>query len=52
MFRLFGMPLMVLLWVIVLPGWWKLLGAVLTIFSYGFFYDWLNLLPWQEIEVE
>ena len=52
MFRLFGMPLMVLLWIIVLPGWWKLLGAVLTIFSYGFFYDWLNLLPWQGIEVE
>ena len=52
MVRLFGMPLMVLFWLIVLPGWWKLLGAVLTIFSYGFFYDWLNLLPSREIEVE
>ena len=51
MIRLFGMPLMVLFWLIVLPGWWKLLGAVLTVFSYGFFYDWLNLLPWRETEV-
>ena len=48
MVRLFGMPLMVLFWVLVLPGWWKLLGAVLTVFSYGFFYDWLNLLPYSE----
>ena len=52
MVRLFGMPLMVLFWVLVLPGWWKLLGAVLTIFSYTFFYDWLNLTLSQEIEAE
>ena len=42
--RLLGTPLMLLLWLLVLPGWWKL-GAVLFLFSYSFFYDWLNLVP-------
>ena len=51
MFRMFGLPVMVLLWLIVLPGWWKLLCLAVP-FSFGFFYDWLNLLPWQEIEAE
>lgn len=50
MIRLFGLPLVVLFWLIVLPGWWKLVGAVLAIFAYGFFYDWLNLLPWKDCE--
>ena len=44
MIRMWGMPLLVLILLIVLPGWWKLAGALFTIFSYGFFYDWLNLL--------
>ena len=44
MVRMWGMPLMVLFWIIVLPGWWKLAGALFTVFAYGFFYDWLNLL--------
>ena len=50
--RLFGTPLMILFWALVLPGWWKLLGVGLFLLSYSFFYDWLNLLPSREIEVE
>ena len=41
--RLFGSPLMLLFWLLVMPGWWKLLVGVLFLFSYSFFYDWLNL---------
>ncbi|MBO7435517.1 1-acyl-sn-glycerol-3-phosphate acyltransferase [bacterium] len=41
--RLFGSPLMLLFWLLVMPGWWKLLAGVLFLFSYSFFYDWLNL---------
>ena len=41
--RLFGSPLMLLFWLLVMPGWWKLLVGVLFLFSYNFFYDWLNL---------
>ena len=41
--RLFGTPLMLLFWLLVMPGWWKLLVGVLFLFSYSFFYDWLNL---------
>lgn len=36
-------PLMLLFWLLVMPGWWKLLAGVLFLFSYSFFYDWLNL---------
>ena len=36
-------PLMLLFWLLVMPGWWKLLVGVLFLFSYSFFYDWLNL---------
>ena len=43
--RLAGTPLMLILWLAVLPGWWRLAGAVLFLLSYSFFYDWLNLLP-------
>ena len=38
-------PLMLLLWLLVVPGWWKVFAGVLFLFSYSFFYDWLNLLP-------
>ena len=38
-------PLMLLFWLLVMPGWWKLLVGVLFLFSYSFFYDWLNLTP-------
>ena len=38
-------PLMLLFWLLVMPGWWKLLVGVLFLFSYSFFYDWLNLVP-------
>lgn len=38
-------PLMLLFWLLVIPGWWKLLAGVLFLFSYSFFYDWLNLTP-------
>ena len=36
-------PVMLIFWLLVMPGWWKLLVAVLFMFSYSFFYDWLNL---------
>ena len=36
-------PVMLLFWLLVMPGWWKLLIGVLFLFSYSFFYDWLNL---------
>ena len=36
-------PLMLIFWLLVMPGWWKLLVGVLFLFSYSFFYDWLNL---------
>ena len=52
MVRLFMSPLMALFWLLVLPGWWKLLGLGLFLLSYSFFYDWLNLLPSQGIEGE
>ena len=42
--RLFVTPLMLLFWLLVMPGWWKLLVGVLFLFSYSFFYDWLNLV--------
>ncbi|MBQ3765548.1 MAG: 1-acyl-sn-glycerol-3-phosphate acyltransferase [Bacteroidales bacterium] len=42
--KLLGTPLMLLFWLLVLPGWWKL-GAILFLLSYSFFYDWLNLVP-------
>lgn len=41
--RLFVTPLMLFFWLLVMPGWWKLLVGVLFLFSYSFFYDWLNL---------
>jgi 1-acyl-sn-glycerol-3-phosphate acyltransferase len=41
--RLFMTPLMLIFWLLVMPGWWKLLVGVLFLFSYSFFYDWLNL---------
>ena len=41
--RLFVTPLMLVFWLLVMPGWWKLLVGVLFLFSYSFFYDWLNL---------
>jgi len=37
-------PLMLLFWLLVMPGWWKLLAGGLFLFSYSFFYDWLNLV--------
>ena len=43
--KLLGTPLMLLFWLLVIPGWWKLLAGVLFLFSYSFFYDWLNLTP-------
>ena len=43
--KLVGTPLMLLFWLLVLPGWWKLVGAVLFLLSFSVFYDWLNLLP-------
>ena len=42
--RLFVTPLMLLFWLLVMPGWWKLLVGVLFLFSYSLFYDWLNLV--------
>jgi len=45
MVRLFLSPLVALIWLLVLPGWWKLVGLILFLLSYSFFYDWLNLLP-------
>ena len=33
-----------ILWLLVMPGWWKLLAGGLFLFSYSFFYDWLNLV--------
>ena len=42
--RLFVSPLVLIIWLLVMPGWWKLLAGVLFLFSYSFFYDWLNLL--------
>lgn len=50
--RLVGSPLMLLFWVLVLPGWWKLAGAAAFLPSYSFFYDWLNLLPSRGAEAE
>ena len=50
--KLLGTPLMLLFWLLVLPGWWKLLGAGLFLFSYSFFYDWINLTPSQGTEEE
>ena len=41
--RLFVTPLMLIFWLLVMPGWGKLLVGVLFLFSYSFFYDWLNL---------
>ena len=41
--KLFVTPLMLIFWLLVMPGWWKLLVGVLFLFSYSFFYDWLNL---------
>ena len=38
-------PLMLLFWLLVMPGWWKLLAGAGFLFSYSFFYDWLNLVP-------
>ena len=46
--RLVGTPLLVLLWALLVPGWWKLLAVLLFLPSYSFFYDWLNLLPRRE----
>ena len=43
--KLLGTPLMLLFWLLVIPGWWKLLAGLLFLFSYSFFYDWLNLTP-------
>ncbi len=43
--KLLGTPLMLLFWLLVIPGWWKLLAGGLFLFSYSFFYDWLNLTP-------
>ena len=45
-------PVMLLFWVLVMPGWWKLLVGVLFLFSYSFFYDWLNLTPSRGTEAE
>ena len=42
--RLFVSPLVLLFWLLVMPGWWKLLAGGLFLFSYSFFYDWLNLV--------
>ena len=36
-------PVLLIFWLLVMPGWWKLLVGVLFLFSYSFFYDWLNL---------
>ena len=36
-------PILLLFWLLVMPGWWKLLVGVGFLFSYSFFYDWLNL---------
>ena len=36
-------PLLLIFWLLVMPGWWKLLAGGLFLFSYSFFYDWLNL---------
>ena len=41
--KLLMTPLMLIFWLLVMPGWWKLLAGVLFLFSYSFFYDWLNL---------
>ena len=38
-------PIMLLFWLLVMPGWWKLLTGALFLFSYSFFYDWINLTP-------
>ena len=43
--KLVGTPLMLLFWLLVLPGWWKLAGGILFLLSYSFFYDWLNQTP-------
>jgi len=43
---------MLLFWLLVMPGWWKLLAGVLFLFSYSFFYDWLNLTPSRAIGEE
>jgi hypothetical protein len=45
-------PLMLLFWLLVMPGWWKLLAGVLFLFSYSFFYDWLNLILSPETGAE
>ena len=45
-------PLMLLFWLLVMPGWWKLLTGVLFLFSYSFFYDWINLTPSRGPEEE
>ena len=45
-------PIMLIFWLLVLPGWWKLLAGVLFLFSYSFFYDWLNLTPSRGTEGE
>jgi hypothetical protein len=50
--RLFVTPLMLIFWLLVMPGWWKLLVGVLFLFSYSFFYDWLNLILSPETGAE
>ena len=50
--RLFVTPLMLLFWLLVMPGWWKLLVGGLFLFSYSFFYDWLNLILSPETGAE
>ena len=50
--RLFVTPLMLIFWLLVMPGWWKLLVGVLFLFSYSFFYDWLNLVLSPETGAE
>ena len=45
-------PVMLLFWLLVMPGWWKLLAGVLFLFSYSFFYDWLNLVLSPETGAE
>ena len=50
--RLFVTPLMLLFWLLVMPGWWKLLVGGLFLFSYSFFYDWLNLVLSPETGAE
>ena len=50
--RLFVTPLMLIFWLLVMPGWWKLLTGVLFLFSYSFFYDWLNLILSPETGAE